>query len=140
MQPSEFLELLILRFGVPQPQDKSDDTLRRFATDYQSPLQLRVANTIKTWISNYWYHFSEDPKLKERLIEFVRKDVKDCLPLLASSLEQELQMKTDPPVISQDFPEPILPSEPFSVDTARITDFNPLEVRFLHLQNSKCSR
>lgn len=97
--------------------------------DYQSPIQLRVANTIKTWISTYWYHFLEDPKLKQRLIDFIRKDVKESLPPLATSMEQELQMKTDPPApLAQDYPEPLLPTSQVSLDIARITDFNPLEV------------
>lgn len=130
MNPKDFLELLILRFRVPPPMDRSDDNIKRFTTDYQTPIQLRVANTIKTWVSNYWYHFEEDPELKKTLIEFVRKDVKASLPALSTSLDQEIQLKHDAPPFIGDFPEPIVPKQLVSLDVAKVTDFSPLEVRF----------
>ena len=37
----------------------------------QSPIQLRVCNTVKTWVENYWFDFSDDKLLLEKLTDFV---------------------------------------------------------------------
>lgn len=126
--PMEFLDMLILRFHVPPPLDQSDDALRSYTTDYQSPIQLRVANLIKTWLSSYWYYFEEDPQLKEKLVAFVHREIKPSLLQLGTSLEQDIIAKSSgaPPTLN--CPDPILPDSSVTLETAKITDFNPLEV------------
>lgn len=69
--PMEFLELLILRYNVPLPKDKSDDSMEKYTNSFQAPIRLRVVSALKTWIAGYWHHFENDEGLQERLLTFV---------------------------------------------------------------------
>lgn len=69
--PMEFLELLILRYNVPLPKDKSDDSMEKYTNSFQAPIRLRVVSALKTWIAGFWHHFENDELLREKLLAFV---------------------------------------------------------------------
>ncbi|OXA42794.1 Protein son of sevenless [Folsomia candida] len=77
--PHEFLELLIERFNIPDPQVPPQDAesiharemLKRFRKEYSRHIQLRVLNVIKQWVMHHFYDFERDPTLQSALEAFL---------------------------------------------------------------------
>ena len=65
--PLEFLKLLANRFQIPLPEGSD---VEDFKKTKQKPIQLRVFNTIKTWVTHYFYDFRENPQLVESMKSF----------------------------------------------------------------------
>lgn len=74
--PSDLLDLLIQRFGVPKPQGASDEEMDQWVRLKQQPIQLRVFNALKSWVSTYWYDFLEDAELLKQLELFIINTMK----------------------------------------------------------------
>lgn len=137
--PGEFLDLLILRYNVPLPKDKSDDSLARYSDNFQAPIRLRVVNALKAWVQGYWHHFAQDPVLRDRLISFVNGTMHDTMPQFASGLDQEIQHIMEYGEHSEIFatnmtfepPIPYKPVEGLTVDSVHISQLSPIEVQFL---------
>jgi son of sevenless-like protein len=130
----EFLELLMLRYRVPPPKDKTQAAIRKISAEFQTPIRLRVANTLKAWVTTYPYRFYKDALLRNTLLEFLRNDVKEGIPQLALSIEQELLNRTaagegGTPRAPDELVEPLLPPENLNFETAKFTDFDPVEVK-----------
>jgi hypothetical protein len=53
--PEEILTSLIARFSVPEPKGAPLEELKKFYMEVAQPIQLRVANVIKLWLTYYWY-------------------------------------------------------------------------------------
>jgi son of sevenless-like protein len=68
--PSQLLDLLIARFNVPPPKNKSPENLKTYSETLQSPVGLRVLNILKSWIDKHYYDF-EDESIKTKLLEFI---------------------------------------------------------------------
>lgn len=62
-----FLNSLVKRYK----ENLTSDSGTNSKSAAPSPIQLRVANTLKYWIENYWEDFKKDQALLERLIEFM---------------------------------------------------------------------
>jgi hypothetical protein len=78
----KLLHLLIARFNIPPPKDKSPENLKVYSETLQAPVGLRVLNIMKCWIDKHYYDF-EDNTLKTKLLEFIN-GVLAHNPLLAN--------------------------------------------------------
>jgi hypothetical protein len=67
MDAQTFLQQLIKRYK--DNMIESSASISTMQTP-QSPIQLRVCNTLKYWIENYWFDF-EEKSLLDKLLEFV---------------------------------------------------------------------
>jgi len=128
--PHEFLDALVLRFNVPLPKDKSDESMHKFTHELQSPIWLRVLNVVKSWITHHFYHFYEDSTLKEKMLLFIGT-VSNLLPTPAASLTNLLSKQLNnyleaPKSAESSVPEPIIPET--VKENPLITDFEPIEV------------
>ena len=54
----------------------------------------RLTNTIKYWIENYWFDFSDDERRKQQLTTFVNETIKDQ-PKLQKQLTRVLERKVN---------------------------------------------
>ena len=88
--PNEFLDLLIKRFDIPDPEFSSDSEsdsdivdktskvrqaldMKRFRTEYSQPVQFRVVNVLKHWVDQHFYDFQNDRDLLNKLNSFLQK-------------------------------------------------------------------
>eukprot|EP01127_Copromyxa_protea_P000196 TRINITY_DN10185_c0_g1_i1.p1 TRINITY_DN10185_c0_g1~~TRINITY_DN10185_c0_g1_i1.p1 ORF type:complete len:1047 (-),score=228.31 TRINITY_DN10185_c0_g1_i1:56-2896(-) len=126
----QFLDALIIRFNIPSSKDKSDDALIKYKEELQAPIFLRVVNVLKSWITNHFYHFQEDPALKEKLLGFINGKLHATLPNSASSLNALIAKQTvaEAPKCTNPVPEPIIPMNTITGENAQLTDLDPHEV------------
>ncbi|KAI3633678.1 hypothetical protein MIR68_008625 [Amoeboaphelidium protococcarum] len=71
MEPATFLQLLAKRFKDSQSANPTIAANIQSKQATQSPVQLRVCNTVKNWIENYWFDFQDDKNLLDKLNEFI---------------------------------------------------------------------
>eukprot|EP01127_Copromyxa_protea_P023863 TRINITY_DN9150_c0_g1_i1.p1 TRINITY_DN9150_c0_g1~~TRINITY_DN9150_c0_g1_i1.p1 ORF type:complete len:1039 (-),score=209.18 TRINITY_DN9150_c0_g1_i1:65-3181(-) len=140
--PEKFLEALILRFTIPPPKDKSDESMKKYAEELQAPTWLRVVNVLKSWITYHYYHFAENPALLERLTNFLEGPLKEVLSHSTSSLSNLISKQAtahmEVPKAAELPPDPILPAETVTLENAQLSDFDPLEIaRQLSVLNSE---
>lgn len=89
--PEELLDLLIVRFKIPDPPlsvvfpnfvgqlgdlPENDLTtykhyLKRFRQEYSKPVKMRVINVLKSWIKYHYYDFERHPTLLNKLNVFL---------------------------------------------------------------------
>lgn len=69
--PDDLMELLIGRYNMPPPKDKSADLMAQFKEKYQTPIYLRVFNVLKDWISRHSYDFEADRALRAKAVDFI---------------------------------------------------------------------
>jgi son of sevenless-like protein len=105
--PSELLSLLIERFHVSLPSKYDDpeyrrdplvrEAIRRFKRQYQSPIQLRVLNTVRYWVEHHFYDFqnSGDGELLKMLLEFMDSIKSNNLKKWTESIKRTLQRQKE---------------------------------------------
>jgi len=49
--PKELLHLIITRWNLPEPKDKTPEGVEKYNTELKSPIRLRVFNLLKTWLN-----------------------------------------------------------------------------------------
>lgn len=76
MTASSFLDAIISRFYCQLPKDATEaDAL--FFNEFSSSQKKRMLDILLLWVSDHWYDFGVDSKLRERLacyLEAVRQD------------------------------------------------------------------
>uniref|UniRef100_A0A6B2KWT1 Ras-GEF domain-containing protein n=1 Tax=Arcella intermedia TaxID=1963864 RepID=A0A6B2KWT1_9EUKA len=115
LKPQELLDLLIVRITkIPNPVEKSPESLQAWNTDLKTPISLRIFNFLRLWIVNCWYDFDEDEDLKKKLIDFITNTLPEysaaaSIELLKSSIKKQqesyltLKKLQDEEVASKDF-------------------------------------
>lgn len=89
MDPPTFLALLTKRFHDNLNAASTASTVSP-NKEAQSPVQLRVISTIKTWMETYWFDFEGD--LKDKLLEFL-ENIKRYNEKLANNVLVPLNRK-----------------------------------------------
>eukprot|EP01125_Pyxidicula_operculata_P018240 TRINITY_DN6479_c0_g1_i1.p1 TRINITY_DN6479_c0_g1~~TRINITY_DN6479_c0_g1_i1.p1 ORF type:complete len:1105 (+),score=214.78 TRINITY_DN6479_c0_g1_i1:1899-5213(+) len=107
----ELLNLLIIRFQVPDPKDKSEESMQKWVTEFQIPIHLRVFNVIKSWIMTQPHDFHMYPILKTILTEFYEGIMLKLSPTTAKSLA----------TLVKSLDKPSTPSDPDHETTTTIT-------------------
>lgn len=130
--PQAFLEILMARFDIPPPKDKSLEAMQTFRDDIQTPIYLNVIQILRLWITNFWGHFARDPQLTELLVHFVNGLIAHSLPQYSAQLNTDIHKKFSAGPgfyrVVDAYPAP-LPIVPVGVDAlnAEITDYDVLE-------------
>eukprot|EP01096_Ripella_sp_DP13-Kostka_P006829 TRINITY_DN2466_c0_g1_i8.p1 TRINITY_DN2466_c0_g1~~TRINITY_DN2466_c0_g1_i8.p1 ORF type:complete len:953 (-),score=400.95 TRINITY_DN2466_c0_g1_i8:17-2875(-) len=70
---NELLDLLIMRFNMPQPKSPSKEQARLFKTEKLIPIHFRVMNVLKNWVEKYYIDFKQDTVLVQRVLDFIDK-------------------------------------------------------------------
>jgi len=125
----QMLDLLMQRFSMPLP-DGNEASVEAFKTKKQRPIQVRVCQLLKSWITKYWNDFDGNTELQQKLQHFCTDIIKPVCPP-GATLENILQRQisgeydkdkqiqyTEPP------PEPILPKGP----RPGFLDIHPMEI------------
>jgi len=146
--PLNLLDLLKLRFLQPLP-DGNEMSVQAFINEHQRPMQLRVLQLLKSWVSNHWYDFEQDAELIKQFSEFVEDTVKPVSPVgnnLANIVARNIErantpkqaMFTNPP------PKPIVPTKAnpglldlHPVELARQLTLNEIEI-FRKIRPNEC--
>jgi son of sevenless-like protein len=110
--PPEFLELLIQRFNIPDPEFSSDSEsdsdvvkkaskmrialdMKRFRKEYSAPVQFRVINVLKHWVDQHFYDFQRDSDLLNKLDEFLEqipgmsRNMKKWVEVIKNNIERK---------------------------------------------------
>eukprot|EP01124_Arcella_intermedia_P003214 TRINITY_DN11751_c0_g1_i1.p1 TRINITY_DN11751_c0_g1~~TRINITY_DN11751_c0_g1_i1.p1 ORF type:complete len:882 (-),score=268.25 TRINITY_DN11751_c0_g1_i1:68-2713(-) len=67
----KILDLIILRYTcLPEPKDKSEETMEFYIETIKNPLCLRIVTILKYWLSTHWYDFQENEALIEKVKNF----------------------------------------------------------------------
>eukprot|EP01129_Flabellula_baltica_P014536 TRINITY_DN6981_c0_g1_i1.p1 TRINITY_DN6981_c0_g1~~TRINITY_DN6981_c0_g1_i1.p1 ORF type:complete len:1107 (-),score=304.83 TRINITY_DN6981_c0_g1_i1:11-3331(-) len=125
----ELLNLLIQRYLMPEPKDKSTSTLESFTNHVRVPIFLRVFNVLKIWISTHWYDFEANENVKQTLLDFINGPFMENSTNFARTM-LDLIAKLESPVPREisNPPEPIMPDASLTPDTACILDFDITEI------------
>uniref|UniRef100_A0A6B2KXG8 Ras-GEF domain-containing protein n=1 Tax=Arcella intermedia TaxID=1963864 RepID=A0A6B2KXG8_9EUKA len=92
VSPDELLDLLIERFRVPLPLDQSPQTLDKFEKTIKGPIELRVYNLVKNWVSFFWCDFQRE-ELITKLMDFITSDLLETDKKTAGALQKLLEKK-----------------------------------------------
>jgi len=120
MTPEELFTLISKAWDAMENQD----------INKALPVRLRVVNTIKYWMENYWFDFSEDPKLAQ-LLQHVVNDKMSSQPKLQKQLTRVLERKlsgqdTDITEKKQlNCPKPIYAKKSITRKTSQVDISNP---------------
>ncbi|KAL7423553.1 cell division cycle-related protein [Cryptotrichosporon argae] len=89
----EMVNLLIQRYHIQPPPGLSPEQLQEWQMRKQTPIRLRVANTLKAWLDNYYIE-AEDRPVLDRVDEFVRTTmVANGSELLSKQLLQLIERR-----------------------------------------------
>jgi len=159
-KPSEFLDLLVKRYDIPEPQSIEKEQmvcqrghaavredLKRFRKEYAQPVQLRVLNVIRQWVDQHFYDFERENELLEKLEAFFSrirrsKAVKKWVESIDKIIQRRKESTTFSPEHSFSHPKPPvewhLTQDPDKFD---ILTLHPLEIgRQLTLLQSEMFR
>lgn len=130
--PKEILDLLIHRFNIPPPKDKSPANMEKYKTEMQSKIYLRVFVALKTWIEKHYSDFSTNEQLKVQLINFIEGTMKRETPNFANTLLSSLmkQQQTSGVYLcdADQIPPASIPSPRLDINTATLFDFDEEEM------------
>ncbi|KAJ1655231.1 hypothetical protein IWQ61_004985 [Dispira simplex] len=90
--PTRFLELVVARFHLPEPQGLTEGEVQRWQQQKLIPARLRVVNLVKTWLESYFFD-DEDEECLDPLLQFVTGPLHRCMPAPASRLRQLVTAK-----------------------------------------------
>jgi len=85
MKPEKLLDLMIQRYQETCYENSSQATAQ--------PIRLRVCNTLKYWIDNYWFDFMEDQTLFDKAFDFVNNTVAKDTPKMTEQLTRLMERK-----------------------------------------------
>ena len=114
--PLDLLKLLSNRFQVPIPNDLSESEVEEWKMKKQKPIQLRVFNVTKLWVSQYLYDFRENPQLVDAMKSFCERVMsatmdsaaKQVLSLLEKGLNTD-EAASKKIITTKDIPRPHIP-------------------------------
>ena len=102
-KPDDLLDLLMLRFNIPDPPIPSSDTeednirsrddLKRFRNEYVKPVQIRVLNVIRHWVDQHWYDFELNRDLLARLRGFLDTVKGKAMKKYVESIDKTIQRR-----------------------------------------------
>lgn len=125
---NSIMDLLIQRWNVPPPKDKSTTT--SYNDTMVTPIHLRVCNFLKTWIDRHYSDFDTNPELKQRLRNFITSSVQPSnegfakmLNIALTKQETAIAALANPNLDAA--PAPILP--PAHITNPSFYDLNPEE-------------
>ncbi|KZZ95782.1 cell division control protein Cdc25 [Ascosphaera apis ARSEF 7405] len=140
------LEILMHRFTLPPPYGLDDNETQLWTRMKQSPIRIRVVNTLKTWLENYWMEPNDDTddgpttRLLKQIQIFVTNAVlptktpggTQLLALVDKRLKMGLEGKDQQVAMSRkmtphvkDPPAPMLPK---NLKKLKLLDINPEEM------------
>ncbi|KAJ3215062.1 hypothetical protein HDU67_000842 [Dinochytrium kinnereticum] len=90
--PAEFVDRMIARYLINPPPNINSDDMKIWQEKKQTPIRLRVYNTWKMWLENYWIEEDDSPVL-EQMLHFARGPITDNQPNLSQRLIQIIQSK-----------------------------------------------
>ncbi|KAL6058531.1 Son of sevenless 1 [Balamuthia mandrillaris] len=132
--PSQFLELLLLRFDTPAP-DGVDE--QQFCQTKQLHIRLRVFNVLKQWLDKHFDDFKDDPTLVAQLTAFIQEVMipeamvsaaEHLMRLINKQVEACNQPQQDKTLqFSDRAPVPILPMN-LKKSTLEVRDIHPQEI------------
>ncbi|KAF8510357.1 ras guanine nucleotide exchange factor domain-containing protein [Hysterangium stoloniferum] len=79
MSPPDFVAALINRYNITASSSLSEADLVLWTKRKSTPVKLRVANLIKTWLENYWRAETDDQVLTQ-LSQFIRGTISQHFP------------------------------------------------------------
>jgi len=131
--PAEFLELLILRYTTPCPKCMDSENWNRTQL---VPIQIRVVNIFKQWMSDWSHDFKANNELLLRLKSFLQESLENK-SLSASSyehLQKTIMSKIDGTETDRDAviqlsetpPPSFLPNP--TLTKLELTDIRPIEL------------
>jgi hypothetical protein len=85
--PEDIMELVVGRYMMPTPKDKSPELLAQYKEKFQTPIYLRVFNMLKDWISKHSYDFEADFKLRQKAVEFINGPLSQNSPAFAKGIK-----------------------------------------------------
>ncbi|KAJ3005153.1 hypothetical protein HKX48_000842 [Thoreauomyces humboldtii] len=88
----DFLRYLCKRYMMQPPPELTPEELKTWQEKKQTPARLRVYNTLRSWLENYWVEELDDPVL-ETMQAFATRDMMDATPQLAMRLTELVQRK-----------------------------------------------
>lgn len=106
------LDLLIQRWNVPPPKDKTN--LNSYNDLMVTPIHLRVCNFLKTWLDRHFSDFDANPDLKAKLKNFITGSIQPsnegfAKMLLSAITKQEAAIAQAASPVLNDAPTPIMP-------------------------------
>ncbi|KAF8578064.1 ras GEF [Ramaria rubella] len=105
VSPPEFVNALMGRYSLQPPAALKDSDLDVWVKRKATPIKLRIANLIKTWLENYWRPETDDAVLTQ-LSQFVRGTIAFQFPAPAQRILEIIRARTlsDESIVS---PRPI---------------------------------
>jgi hypothetical protein len=132
--PHELFDLLVARFKMPQPKDKTPENMEKYNTKMLVPVRLRVVNVLKTWIDKHYYDFENDAELKKKLLGFIEGPLSQNATW-SGSMRQQVQkkdeMRNHNPYTNKDYtgaPQSILPAPTVDPIAATLFDIDSEEL------------
>ncbi|KAJ3100077.1 hypothetical protein HDU97_002513 [Phlyctochytrium planicorne] len=131
---------MVARYLITPPPNINSDDLKIWQEKKQNPIRLRVYNTLKLWLDNYWDEQS-DSYVLEKLLQFAKGPITENQNAIAGRLVHLIQSKysslqvgakgsttSQPPrrINSDEPPAPIIPR--VSMKKLTIVDIDPLEI------------
>ena len=133
----ELLELLIKRYNIQPPDGLTPAELQNWKMAKETPIHLRVCNTIRTWLETHY--LEQDVVCLDRIEEFAMTDVQGSgsaglAKQLINSVNKRREHGADKGqrrIISGSLlspPAPLVPRAPPPGRELKLSDINPLEL------------
>lgn len=143
----EVFKLIVNRFHLEPPENLTESDLEVWTRKKLKPIRLRIINMLKTWLDSHFYH-QEDWDVLSSLENFIREDIKECMPQAAEQLLKLVEKRLrdsrsvsskisrlsimSPSSVFADWQstleEPPVPVLPKNLKRFRLQDIDPLEL------------